>query len=131
MSSKTEERSISSALGSIPKQYNNRAFNSVVTVTGTGLGDITVNDVTNAVRAQHPIIQSGVDQLYVHDIKAYGSAGGYLSLAPYPHKQYAIAPVDFTQETPYGMLINCYAGSYDDTDFRRGSLCQMYGKLNL
>jgi len=130
MSSKTEEGSIDRALGAIPKQYNSRAFNSVITITGTGLGDITLNDVIAAIQAQHPITTGGYfDQMYVHSIEAFGSAGGFLSMAPYPHKQYTVAPIDFTPEIKMGTLTNCFSES--DTEFRRGSLCQMYGKLNL
>ena len=85
------EGNISVALGNVPQVHAQRAFKATVTITGVGLGQITLGVLTNAIIAQHQLIATtlNMDQYYIHEIRAYGSTGGYLSLAPYPHKQWA------------------------------------------
>lgn len=128
MSDKAEERGVSSALGSIPQQNNQRAFNSTITIVGTGTGDITIQDVVSAIKAQNTIANSNVDQLYIHGFRVYGTAGGYLSVAPYPHRQYAISPQGGALPNA-GSLCNAY--EYTTGTDTSGALTQMYGKWNL
>jgi len=127
MSSKTEERNLSQVLGSVPKVHNQRSFSSTVTIVGVGLSDITVQDVRAQLSAQHQLVTQGTqaDQMYVHRIRAYGTAGGYLSMAPYPHRQYCGFPN--TNGGVVGSFFNSYTSGNDtEGEFRRGSLTQMY-----
>jgi len=125
MSDKAEERGVSSALGSIPQVNNQRAFKTTVTIVGTGTGDVAVNDVAGAIRSQNSIFPLGTDtfdQMYIHGFRVYGTAGGYLSMAPYPHRQNAINPPGST----LGFMSNSYSDSSDASTTRSGALTQMY-----
>ena len=126
MQSNKEERSIQSALGSIPKVNNQRAFSCTVSIAGTGLGDIDVQDIAGAILSQHQLISNENnkiwDQLYVHKVRAYGTAGGYLSIAPYPHR-FNIVP---GESNASGRFWNSYEGQLGPGTYRNGSLQQMY-----
>ena len=133
MSDRTEGGNLSSALGSIPQVNNQRAFKTTVTLVGTGTGDVDINDVSGAIKSQNTIFdlnETTYDQLYIHRFRVYGTAGGYLSMSPYPHRQYAINPP--ANGSSVGVFGNSYSGVNDQNpDYRRGALTQMYGKWNL
>jgi len=123
MSGKETERGLSTALGSTPKQNFDRAFNCTVTIAGTGLGFITLDDLRGAVISQHRITNSTFDQMYVHEMRAYGTSGGFLSMAPYPHRQMAgYRSGASTQGAP---LFNSYDTGFS-IDYDGGTLTQMY-----
>jgi len=64
--------------------------------------------------------------MYVHGFNLYGVNGGYLSMAPYPHRQWAI---NTAAAGIVGTLDNSYKGLGDPDpagDYRRGSLTQLY-----
>jgi len=125
MSSRQTEEGLSTALGSTPKVNFDRAFNCTVTIAGTGLGFITLEDVRGAIISQHPVTGNGnFDQMYIHEMRAYGSAGGYLSMAPYPHRQ--MAGFRTEAQTNGAPLFNTYNTTGQSTDFDGGTLCQLY-----
>jgi len=124
MSSKQTEAGLSTALGSTPEVNFDRAFKCTVTIAGTGLGFITLEDIKGAIASQHPIAGNSYDQMYVHEMRAYGSAGGYLSMAPYPHRQ--MAGFRTGSETNGAPLFNTYGGNVGGVDYDKGTLCQLY-----
>lgn len=121
MQNNKEERNISQALGSVPKVNFQRSFSATVTVTGTGTGEIDLFDIETAINNQNEFVFSQYDQMYIHEIRAYGTAGGYLSLAPFPHKQWCVSPGEGATQ---GTLTNAYERLPEN--FNRGSLTQMY-----
>ena len=135
MQSNKQERDISQALGSVPKVNTQRAFSCTITIAGTGLADILVRDIISAIQSQHELINGldegfglPYDQLYVHKCRAFGSAGGFLSIAPYAHR-YNLVPAGDGATDQKSNLWNSYgvlnqSGQVDT--FRRGSLTQMY-----
>lgn len=68
-----------------------------------------------------------VDQMYVHEIRAYGSAGGYLSMTPYPHRQNSISPQPLTPVAIVnGSLCNVYGINSGEGVYDYGGLTQIY-----
>jgi len=127
MSDRAEERGVSSALGSIPQVNNQRAFKTTITIVGTGTGDVIIQDIVGAITSQNtifPVSSTNFDQMYIHRFRVYGTAGGYLSMAPYPHRQYAMFPPT-ASSTQTGTFENTY-GAFGGTEYRRGALTQMY-----
>jgi len=122
MSSNSEERGVSAALGKIPKVNFQRAFSCTVTVAGTGLADISSTDVFQQLLSQHTYIDAGTcDEMYVHEVRSFGTSGGYLSMSAYRHGTWAVSP----DTTNIGTFPNCYYKA-GDTEPRRGALQQQY-----
>lgn len=126
MSSNVTERGVAEALGSIKKVHTNTSISQTVTISGTGQGNITIPDILAALADQNRLLTStsAIDQLYIHRIRAYGVTGGYLSMAPFPHRQYSAFYV--TELSPLaqpGNFFNSYTVNSTNTS---GSLTQMY-----
>lgn len=91
-----EVRGDNSALGNIPDVHNNTSIKQTVTIAGTGKSSYRVTDVWNSFKSQNRLfndLELGGDypiNMYVHAVRVYGSAGGFISMMPFPHRQYAI-----------------------------------------
>lgn len=127
MSSNVTERGVSEALGSIDTVNANTSIRQVVTVTGTGLGSISIDDILTAFTVQNNFLADSsvpFDQLYIHSIHAYGVTSGYLSLAPYSHRQYTSTATP--DASPDAQMWNNYCVNGDNTTNEYGSLTQLY-----
>jgi len=68
-----------------------------------------------------------VDQMYIHHVKLFGTAGGYLSMAPYPHRQFTIGNQDTSLGQQNGSICNSYKNDNNVLNvFRKGALTQAY-----
>lgn len=120
---------VSAAVGNVQKVRNQTSITETVTLVGSGINNITINDIKNQLVAENPLFDAfNIDQLYIYKIRAYGVAGGYLSLAPYPHRQYTFnAVLSGPAPTPVtGFLYNSYQSGADSLSRPSGNLTQMY-----
>lgn len=126
-----EVRGDNSALGNIPDVHNNTSVTQTITITGTGKQTYTVNDVWNSFKSQNALFRvdlPGTDyplNMYVHAVRVYGSAGGFISMMPFPHRQYAVQRDQGTNYTfvNWGLERTSDAPTFGEVC---GGLTQMY-----
>lgn len=126
-----EVRGDNSALGNIPDVHNNTSIKQTVTITGTGKATYRCDDIWNSFKSQNRLFQFGqlgTDyplNMYIYAIRVYGSAGGFISMMPFPHRQYAIQTetANVYQYVNYGIERTSDAPAFGQIC---GGLTQMY-----
>lgn len=118
---------VSAAVGNVQKVRNQTSITETVTLVGSGINNITINDIRTQLINENPLFNlDNMDQMYIYAIRAYGVAGGYLSMAPYPHRQYTYNSIVSGTSSTSGYLYNSYQSGQDSLSRPSGNLTQLY-----